>query len=107
VYINAISLIVGDMRLVINLFIVVNWRLSTSNALETGHLEESTSFCNVRLSILQNYIVLLFLTSIHQFFPFLFQFHLQFCHRNPRNQQEVNKLLIIGIKANQSTAHEN
>jgi hypothetical protein len=37
-----------------DLFIVVNWRLSTSNALVTEHLEESISFCNVRLSILQN-----------------------------------------------------
>jgi hypothetical protein len=74
VYIKAISLIVEDMRLVICLL----W-LSTSNALETRHLEESISFCNFRLLILQNYIVFSFLTSIHQLFPFLYQFHLQLC----------------------------
>jgi hypothetical protein len=90
VYINAISLIVGDMRLVINLFIVVNWRLSTSNALETGHLEESTSFCNVRLSILQNYIVLLFLTSIHQFIN-SFHFYSNFIYNSVIETLEINK----------------
>jgi hypothetical protein len=62
--------------------LVINWRLNTSNALETGHFEESISFCNFCSSIYISYYSL----SI--------QFHLQdYINSNPRIPKQIENLL--------------